>query len=88
MQNFDYCTPTRLIFGQGVVEKLPEVMSRYGEKILMTYGVKRQIISGGNGVLFSTISPLNGILFSVTAQSWRNKRHAIRRLIPYHKMTL
>lgn len=45
-------------------------------------GVKRQIISGGNGVLFSTISPLNGILFSVTAQSWRNKRHAIRRLIP------
>ena len=44
--------------------------------------VKRQIISGGNGVLFSTIFPLNGILFSVMAQSWRNKRHAIRRLIP------
>ena len=44
--------------------------------------VKRQIVSGENGALFSTISPLNGILFSVTAQSWRNKRHAIRRLIP------
>lgn len=51
-------------------------------KKLTTLDVKRQIISGGNGVLFSTISPLNGILFSVTAQSWRNKRHAIRRLIP------
>ena len=38
MQNFDYCTPTRLLFGQGVVEKLPEVMSRYGKKILLTYG--------------------------------------------------
>lgn len=38
MQNFDYCTPTRLIFGQGVVEKLPEVMSNYGKKILLTYG--------------------------------------------------
>lgn len=38
MQNFDYCTPTRLIFGQGVVEKLPEVMSRCGKKILLTYG--------------------------------------------------
>ena len=49
---------------------------------LSRLNVKRQIISGGNGVLFSTISPLNGILFSVTAQSWRNKRHAIRRLIP------
>lgn len=38
MQNFDYCTPTRLIFGQKVVEKLPEVMSKYGKKILLTYG--------------------------------------------------
>ncbi len=44
--------------------------------------VKRQIVSGENGALFSTISPLNGILFSVTARSWRKKRHAVRRLIP------
>ena len=38
MQNFDYCTPTRLIFGKGVIEKLPEVMSRFGKKVLLTYG--------------------------------------------------
>ena len=38
MQNFDYFTPTRLILGQGVVEKLPEVMDQYGKKILLTYG--------------------------------------------------
>ena len=38
MQNFDYQTPTRLIFGKGVVEKLPEVMSNYGKRILLTYG--------------------------------------------------
>ena len=38
MQNFDYQTPTRLIFGKGVVEKLPEVMGNYGKKILLTYG--------------------------------------------------
>jgi len=38
MQNFDYQTPTRLIFGKGVVEKLPEVMSVFGKKILLTYG--------------------------------------------------
>lgn len=39
MQNFDYQTPTRLIFGKGVVtEKLPEVMSSYGKKVLLTYG--------------------------------------------------
>lgn len=38
MQNFDYMTPTRLIFGKGVIEKLPEVMGNYGKKILLTYG--------------------------------------------------
>ena len=39
MQNFDYMTPTRLIFGKGVVdEKLAAVMSRFGKKILLTYG--------------------------------------------------
>lgn len=38
MQNFEYCTPTKLIFGKGVVEKLPEVMKPLGRKVLMTYG--------------------------------------------------
>ena len=38
MQNFDYQTPTRLIFGKGVVEKLPEVLGPIGRKVLLTYG--------------------------------------------------
>ncbi len=38
MQNFDYCTPTRLLFGEGVIKKLPEVMKPYGKKVLLTYG--------------------------------------------------
>lgn len=38
MQNFDYQTPTRLIFGEGVISNLPEVMKPFGKKILMTYG--------------------------------------------------
>lgn len=38
MQNFDYQTPTRLIFGKGVISSLPEVMKQFGNKILMTYG--------------------------------------------------
>lgn len=38
MQNFDYHTPTRLLFGDGVIEKLPEVMKPLGKKILLTYG--------------------------------------------------
>ena len=37
MQNFDYKTPTRLIFGKGVIVKLPEVMKAFGPKILLTY---------------------------------------------------
>lgn len=38
MQNFDYQTPTRLIFGEGVISNLPEVMKPLGKKILMTCG--------------------------------------------------
>ena len=38
MQNFDYQTPTRLIFGKDVIEKLPGVMSSFGKKVLLTYG--------------------------------------------------
>ena len=36
MVNFDYQTPTRLIFGKGVVgEKLAGVMSKFGKNVLI-----------------------------------------------------
>ena len=38
MQNFNYMTPTRLIFGKDCIAQLPEVMSQFGRKILLTYG--------------------------------------------------
>lgn len=39
MVNFDYQTPTRLIFGKGVVaEKLQKVMAQFGPRVLLTYG--------------------------------------------------
>ena len=39
MVNFDYQTPTRLIFGKGVVaEKLQRVMAQFGQRVLLTYG--------------------------------------------------
>ena len=38
MQNFDYMTPTRLIFGKNAIEKLPEVMAGLGRRVLLTYG--------------------------------------------------
>lgn len=38
MRNFDYQTPTRLVFGEGVVEKLPEIMEPIGKRVLLTYG--------------------------------------------------
>ena len=38
MVNFDYMTPTRLIFGQGVVEQLAEVLRPIGRRVLLTYG--------------------------------------------------
>ena len=38
MQNFDYMTPTRLIFGKGKVAELPSVMAKLGKRVLLTYG--------------------------------------------------
>ena len=38
MQNFDYMTPTRLIFGKESIVKLPEVMRPLGKLVLLTYG--------------------------------------------------
>ena len=38
MQNFDYMTPTRLIFGANAIEKLHDVMAAIGKKVLLTYG--------------------------------------------------
>ena len=38
MQNFDYMTPTRLIFGHDSIKKLPEVMQAQGKRVLLTYG--------------------------------------------------
>ena len=38
MQNFDYMTPTRLIFGKESILKLPEVMAPQGKRVLLTYG--------------------------------------------------
>ena len=38
MQNFDYMTPTRLIFGKESIVKLPEVLRPLGKRVLLTYG--------------------------------------------------
>lgn len=39
MVNFDYQTPTRLIFGRGVVqEKLHDVMEKFGKRVLIAWG--------------------------------------------------
>lgn len=38
MRNFEYNTPTRLIFGKDSIEKLPEVLKEQGTKVLLTYG--------------------------------------------------
>ena len=38
MEKFEYCNPTRLIFGQDVVNRLPEIMRPLGKKVLLTYG--------------------------------------------------
>lgn len=38
MQNFDYMTPTRLLFGENVIGELPSVLGAIGRRVLLTYG--------------------------------------------------
>ena len=38
MENFVYCTPTKLIFGKDAVLKLPDVLRPLGKRVLLTYG--------------------------------------------------
>ena len=58
MQSFEYCTPTRLIFGKGVIEKLPGVMAQFGS--LMGLPVKNH--AQANATLTTNLtSPKNVI---------------------------
>lgn len=38
MENFTYYTPTKLIFGDNVIEQLPTKLAKFGKKVLLTYG--------------------------------------------------
>lgn len=38
MQKFDYQIPTRLVFGKGAIEKLPQAVKSLGKRVLLTYG--------------------------------------------------
>ena len=38
ISNFIYNTPTTLIFGDGVVKKLPQELKKFGKNVLLTYG--------------------------------------------------
>lgn len=38
MNNFEFCVPCDILFGEGQEEHLPEKLKAYGNKILLTYG--------------------------------------------------
>ena len=38
VKDFFYVTPTALIFGKGVIKHLPEVLNKFGKRVLLTYG--------------------------------------------------
>lgn len=38
MENFRFNAYTNILFGKGEIEKLPELLSKYGKNVLLTYG--------------------------------------------------
>lgn len=77
MIDFDFCAPTRIVFGKGVVEKLPETLLEYGlDSVFLVYGsshIKRsglydQIVKLLDGASIK-VSELPGIRPNPTRQS-------------------
>ncbi len=38
MENFQFCLPTKILFGREQIAHLPEVMAGFGKKVLLAYG--------------------------------------------------
>ncbi len=38
MENFRFCVGTEILFGKGQIKQLADVLSRYGKRVLLTYG--------------------------------------------------
>ena len=66
--DFNYQTPTRLIFGKGVIRDLPAVVGEFGKNVLLTYGggsIKKmglydrvkELLKGFNIIELSGIEP-------------------------------
>ncbi|CDO04507.1 NADH-dependent butanol dehydrogenase A [Oceanobacillus picturae] len=58
MENFTYHNPTKLIFGRGQMDALPNEVAQYGKKVLIVYGggsIKR------NGIYDSVLTKLDEI---------------------------
>lgn len=65
MDNFTYYNPTKLIFGKGQLDALPDQVKQYGKKVLLVYGggsIKR------NGIYDSVMAKLaeiNAVVFEL-----------------------
>lgn len=60
MKPFEYRNPTRIVFGENAVEKLPAEISRYGNKVILVYG-GRSIEKNGNLEQIHNLLEANGI---------------------------
>jgi len=38
MQNFEFCNPTKIIFGEGTIPRIGEETKKYAKKVLLVYG--------------------------------------------------
>ena len=36
--NFDFCTPTQVLFGKDKINELPNALAKFGKKVLLVYG--------------------------------------------------
>ena len=84
MQAFEYCVPTRIVFGKDSVEKLPEQLKKSGaSRVLVVYGghsAKKSglldrvlALLGGAGVSYDTLG----------TRTWGWRARASKRQSPW-----
>ena len=78
MKKFEYCNPTKIIFGEGAIDKLSSELCNYGDNILLAYGknsIKREGIYDAVIKLLAdcgkNVTEISGIMSNPTAAKVR-----------------
>lgn len=79
MENFTYHNPTKLIFGEGQLEALPDEVKPYGKKILLVYGSGSIKKNGIYDNVMEKLKEINAEIFELSGVEPNPRISTVRR---------